>query len=233
MEDNKLINDKLVAFWDSALTLTDDFKNQIEQVPVLDYKELAPAEKLIAAAESLGKCNKVLDYGCGDGWASTIIAKSGCKHIDAVDVGAHIIDTAKFCFEHFEVNVNAFEISPNWLKNGAKPQYNGVFCSNVLDVLPLETSKEIIENLARITLPNARVIIGLNFYLDKELASQRGMKLVNDKYLFVEGILRLLSLSDDEWKELFSPYFEIEKLEYFAWPGEKSETRRLFYLRRR
>ena len=64
-----------------------------------------------------------------------------------------------------------------------------------------------------------------------EAAKQRGMDLVEDKYLFVDNVLRLLSLSDEEWKELFLPYFEVEQLDYFAWPGEQKETRRLFILR--
>ena len=230
--DNNLINNDLIKFWDSALTLDDEYKNQIKQIPVSEYKELAPSEKLFKATFGLGKCGKVLDYGCGNGWASIIAAKGGCKDIDAVDLGSNIIEAAKFYFEHFEVKVNCFEISANWLKNTAKTQYNGVICSNVLDVLPLETSQEIIENLARVCLPEARVIIGLNFYMDKESASKRGMELVDNKYLFVNGVLRLTSLSDDEWKELFLPYFEIEKLEHFAWPGEQAEARRLFYLRK-
>ncbi len=233
MQDNKTVNNKLIDFWDSALTLSDDYKSQIEQIPVSDYAELAPAEKLFDAVQSLGNFDRILDYGCGNGWASIIAFKSGCRNIDAVDIGSNIIETAKFHFEHFKVDVNTFSISTNWLKNTAKQAYNGVICSNVLDVVPLETSKEIIENLARIALPNAGVIIGLNFYISKEQAASRNMELVEGKYLFVNGVLRLLSLSDDEWKELFSPYFIVEKLEFFAWPGEAKETRRLFYLKKK
>lgn len=231
--DNNLVNNNLIKFWDSVLTLDDEYKNQIKQIPVSEYKELAPSEKLFKATFELGKCGKVLDYGCGNGWASIIASKGGCQDIDAVDLGSNIIEAAKFHFEHFEVKVNCFEISANWLKNTAKSQYNGVICSNVLDVLPLETSKEIIENIARVCLPESRVIIGLNFYMDKESASKRGMELVDGKYLFVNDVLRLTSLSDDEWKGLFSSYFEIEKLEHFAWPGEQAETRRLFYLKKK
>lgn len=231
--NNKTVNDNLINFWNSALAIDEETKKQIDEIPIDEHKELAPSEKLFLAASSLGKCSNVLDYGCGNGWASIIAKKSGCENVEAVDIGNEIIEAAKYYFEHFKVDVNAHSISTNWLKNTAKSQYNGVFCSNVLDVLPLETTLEIVENIARITAINGVVIIGLNFYLSKEIATSRGMELVDDKYLFVNDVLRLLSLSDDEWKDIFEPYFIIEKLEHFAWPGEQAETRRLFYLRKR
>ena len=64
-------------------------------------------------------------------------------------------------------------------------------------------------------------------------ADARGFGAAADKYLFVNDILRLSSLSDDEWKNEFVPYFNIEKLDYFAWEGEPKESRRLFVLRKK
>ena len=150
-----------------------------------------------------------------------------------MDLGEKIIDSAKFYAELGEANIKAFVIDQNWLKSEKEGTYDGLICSNVLDVLPIETTKEIIKELSRICKKNAKIIIGLNFYMAPEIAKQRGMELVEDKYLFVDNVLRLLSLSDDEWKELFLPYFEVDTLEYFAWPGEQKETRRLFVLRKR
>lgn len=231
--NNDSINNKVIDFWNTSLSLTNENREYISQLPIEQYKELAPSEKLFLATSSLGKCDRVLDYGCGNGWASIIIKKAGTKDVEAVDVGENIIESAKCYFDHFQVDVNVHSITLNWLKNSAKTRYNGVFCSNVLDVVPLETSKEIIENLARICLPNASIIIGLNFYMSKESASSRGMELIEDKYLFVDGVLRLLSLSDEDWIKLFEPYFIVKKLEHFAWPNEQVETRRLFYLVKR
>jgi len=31
---------------------------------------------------------------------------------------------------------------------------------------------------------------------------------------------------------MFKPYFKVEKLDHFAWPGEQKETRRLFIVKR-
>jgi len=49
----------------------------------------------------------------------------------------------------------------------------------------------------------------------------------------VDGVLRLVSRTDEEWAAIFSPYYTVERLEHFAWPGEAKETRRLFCLRKR
>ena len=65
------------------------------------------------------------------------------------------------------------------------------------------------------------------------MAKKRNIELVDDMYLFVNDVLRLSSLSDDEWKIIFAPYFEVVKLDYFAWEGEEKESRRLFVLKKK
>lgn len=230
--NNQEINKNLIKFWDNAIKLTPEEKKEETKG---DYKDLAPSIKLFNAAQELGKCEYVLDYGCGSGWAAIIIAKSGAKKIRAVDLGDNIIDTAKFYAELYGVgnNLDILKISPDWFETVPYEIYDGIICSNVLDVVPLETSLYIIKELARIATKDAKVIIGLNFYLSKEDAKNRGLELIEDKYLIINGTLRLLSLTDEKWTQLFSPYFEVESLEYFAWPGESKETRRLFRLKRR
>lgn len=48
----------------------------------------------------------------------------------------------------------------------------------------------------------------------------------------MDGILRLMNKSDDEWKEIFEQYFNFEKLDYYHWDGEpETVKRRIFYLR--
>lgn len=231
--NDKLVNESLIKFWDSAIVLSLEDKEQLRASKDLDYKQLVPSEELFVAVSKLGACKSVLDYGCGNAWGAIVANKSGAKNVTAVDIGSNIIDTAKFYAELFNANINAFSIDPNWLISVKSNSYDGIICSNVLDVVPLGTCKEIIENIARILVNKGTLIIGLNFYMPKEMAIERGMPLVDDKYLFVNDVLRLMSLNDDEWKELFSPYFDIEKLEYFSWPGEKQETRRLFTLKKK
>ena len=124
-------------------------------------------------------------------------------------------------------------IGADWLQGVPDGAYDGVFCSNVLDVVPPETAEGILKELARTAAGDASVIIGLNFWLDPEKAKARGQELVNGNMLYVDGVLRLVTRTDEEWEGIFAPYFTVEKLEHFAWPGEPAETRRLFFLRKK
>lgn len=139
---------------------------------------------------------------------------------------------ASFHASVYEAKVDLMKVSTSWLEGVPSRTYDGLICSNVLDVVPQETSQDLIHQFARVTKVGAKVIIGLNFFMSAERAAERGMDLVDGRKLYVDGVLRLVSLSDDEWTALFSRHFKVIRLEHFAWPGEKSETRRLFHLQR-
>lgn len=236
MEDStKKMNDNLVRFWDEAIALSEEDKKQLQSEQGRDYKALVPSEKLLVAAQGLGNCHHVLDYGCGSGWASFVIAEAGCPRVDAVDLGKNIIEALTFYAGLYGLSKNIYPqvIDPDWLNSVPSDTYDGLICSNVLDVVPLETSKAIIEQMSRIVSSDASIVVGLNFYLSPEAAKARGMELVEGRYLFVNDVLRLVSRSDEEWIEAFSPYFDVEKLDHFAWPGEQKETRRLFLLKKK
>lgn len=229
---NDQINKTLIDFWDKALEPSEEDKKQ--EISQDDWKELAPSQKLFDAAKSLGTCKKLLDYGCGSAWASIIAAKSGCDDVTAVDVAPGAVHAADFYADLFGVKdkVHASCVDPSWLSAVKDGTYDGFICSNVLDVVPTETAKEIIRNLARVITPSSRAVVGLNFYLSPETAASKGIELENGNMRYVDGVLRLVSRTDEEWSSLFSTFFSVEKLEHFAWPGEKTETRRLFHLRK-
>ena len=230
---NKEVNQVLIKFWDSAMNLSKEDIDEINASSVGEAIELAPSPKLAEAVKELGQCHHVLDYGCGSGWAAIIASKSGAKQVDAVDLGENIIETVKVYVRKYQpCSVNAQTINADWLKNVPNDTYDGFISSNVLDVVPLETAQEIIKETARVVVKDAKVIIGLNFFMDEEAAKKRNIELIEGKYLIMNGVLRLTSLSDEEWTKMFSPYFKVIKLDYFAWPNEPRETRRLFILKR-
>ncbi|MBO4677219.1 MAG: class I SAM-dependent methyltransferase [Oscillospiraceae bacterium] len=225
----------LIDFWSKALAPSPE-DQAAETLPGLgDWKELAPAEKLFRAAASLGQRKKVLDYGCGSAWAGIIAAKSGCPDVTAVDPASGAAEAARVHAALFgaEDRLKAVSIPKDWLSAVPDGTYDGFFCSNVLDVIPPERAETILRESARICTRDAAVIIGLNFHLTPEAAAQRSMELKDGNRLYVDGVLRLVSRSDEEWADLFSPWYTVERLEHFAWPGEKTETRRLFTLRKR
>ena len=230
-EDNRA----LIAFWDKAFSAGEDGEEEAGEPDPDSWKEMAPSAKLFAAAAGLGQKKRVLDYGCGSGWAAVIAAKSGCMDVTAVDPAPGAAKAAGLCAEAFGVQdrVRTAPVAPEWLNTVRNGLYDGIICSNVLDVIPPETAEAVIRELARIAAPDASVIIGLNYYLSPEAAAARGLELVGGDRLYVDGVLRLVSHSDEEWAEIFAPYFSVEKLENFAWPGEAKETRRLFWLKKK
>ena len=233
MKSDIQINTELINFWNENIKISDEEKKEITQTPNLDYKDLAPSIKLYEAIKLIKDNNYILDYGCGNGWASIIAKREGVSKVDAVDLGDNIIDTVKFFSKIFNTTINVFKINDNWLKMQDGNIYDAIICSNVLDVIPQNTTKEIIKEFNRLLKEKGKLIVGLNFYMSKEEADSRGIELLDGNKLFVNDILRLVSLSDDEWVKEFSPYFNIVNLDHFAWPNEKEEKRRLFILEKK
>jgi len=227
-------NEALIAFWDQALKLSDEDRAQAGGMGPEDYMMVAPAEKPFLAAQSLGGRSKVLDYGCGIGWAAITAAKAGCKDVTAVDPAAGAVASSAFLAEVFGVSdrVHTECVPADWLKTVPENTYDGLISINVLDVIPPETAAEIVREAARVVKNDAVVIFGLNYYMTPERAAEKGEELVDGCRVYQDGVLRLVSRTDAEWEAIFAPYFAVDRLEYYAWPGEEEETRRLFFLRR-
>lgn len=228
-------NRTLIEFWDQAIAISEEEKEAVSEMSADDWKEMAPSEKLCEAAVSLGSRKKVLDYGCGNAWAGIIASKSGCPDVTAVDVSKGPVESARFYSEKFGA-VEGFKAScvgTDWLGSLEDKTFDGIICSNVLDVIPTETAKEIIREFARIATDDASVIIGMNFYLTPGECADKGMELVDGNKLYMNDVLRLVFHSDEEWTQIFSSEFVVERLDHFAWSGEEKERRRLFVLRKK
>ncbi len=220
---------KLINFWNSNFQINKDEKIEIE-----DYRMLAPSKKLYDSLVYLANKNNILDYGTGHGWASIILAKENASNIKAVDMAPNAIKAAIYFSEYFQVNdkINFQVIDNNYINNENK-LYDGIFCSNVLDVIPEDETNKILEFFNRIANKDAIIIIGLNYYLDiSNKDKMKDLKIV-DHNVYIDNILRLVSKTDEAWANLFSKWFQVIKLEHFAWNGEENERRRLFYLKKR
>ena len=222
----------LVEFWNKGFELSEEDKKQIEvsKGTADDLKGFAPSPKLFDIACSFKDKNNVLDYGCGSGWASLIIAKFGANKVTSVDVAPSSIEMLNCYKKAFEVDniIDTFAIDENWLGT-QEDKYDGFFCSNVIDVVPLNMAKEIVKNAAKAVKKGARVVFSLNYYIPVKMMEDKGHK-VDGPHVYIDGVLRLTSLTDEEWSSIFKKYFKLIKLDYFAWPGEAKETRRLFVL---
>lgn len=237
--DNHLRQDYEEAkrFWNTAFAMDEaamrDAADSADKER--DWKQMAPSRKLYEAARSLGKQSRVLDYGCGRGWAAIIAAKSGCSDVTAVELAENAVKTAEFYTKLFEVDdaVKVRHVSENWIAEVAAESFDGIFCSNVLDVVPEDVAENILRHLARVARSGAPVIIGLNYYMEPKDNPEKKMTVKNGNCVYVNDILRLVCRTDEEWTKCFSRRFFVEKLDHFAWSGEESERRRLFYLRKK
>ena len=224
-----------LAFWDQALAIPEEEKKAIENAGEMGLEAFAPAEKILKAACTLGERKKVLDYGCGIGWAAVAAAKSGCADVTAADAAPNAVESTRFLAKLFgvEAQVHPVCIAGDWLKTVPPETYDGFFCSNVLDTVPPKTAEEIVREAARALTPDAEVLIGLNYWLSPEMAAEKGMTLTDSCMVYMGDVLRLVSRTDEEWEAIFAPYFTVESLTMFAWEGEPEEKRRLFRLRKK
>lgn len=219
--------ERLVKYWNQAFSVNlDEEMNQ-------DYKELAPSLKLYEALKELSKKKNILDYGTGHGFASIIMAKENDTNITAVDMAPNAIKMASKLAQFYQVpSINFKVIQENDL-NHYDTIYDGIFCSNVLDVIPLEITRNILEYFSKVTSKDASIVIGLNYYLDLSEYKTNERTKVNPPYFYIDGVLRLMSKTDEEWIEIFKPWFKVKKLIHFSWPCEEKEKRRLFILERK
>ena len=171
-------NETLVAFWDQAFFIPEEAKEAARQEGAGPWEEMAPSEALLRAVCELGGRKKVLDYGCGNGWAAIAAAKSGCPDVTASDAAPHAVEMTGFLAELMGVSEQVHPVccAGNWLKNIPAETYDGLICSNVLDVVPVETAEEILRELSRVVTPDAKIVVGLNYYLAPEAAAERAWR---------------------------------------------------------
>lgn len=232
---SNVYNDAL-KFWNNAFEMSDEEKEKFLQDvdPENGWKELASSEKLRnIIIEQLSGCSKVLDYGCGEGWAGITLNKSGCKDVTSVDVVENAVKLANFLGSAYGVTsgFKAECVSSEWISTEKEELFDGIFCSNVIDVLPADVAEDILKNMSRIATKDARIIVSMNYYKKFESDPEKNIEIKNGNELYLNGVLRMVSRTDEEWTGILSKYFEVEKIEYFAWPGENKEARRIFILR--
>ena len=225
-----------VKFWNQAFEMSEEEKDQFikELDPENGWKELAPSEKLMdVIIEHLSSCQKVLDYGCGEGWAGIALSKSGCRDVTCVDVAENAVRLAAFLGDICDADsgFKAECVSTDWISKEKEASFDGVFCSNVIDVLPEDVAENIIKNIARVAAKDARIIISMNYYRKAVSDPDKGLEVKNGNEIYLNGILRMVSRTDEEWSEILGNYFDIERIDYFAWRGETEEARRIFILR--
>ena len=200
----------LIKFWDDRFNLSDEAINEINSLdPFKDYVNLAPSFALVNACKKIAKYDKILDYGSGYDWAGIIMSRSGAKDITGVDTSINAKKVSDIYCKYFNAKINHLVIDYNYLEKVSDNTFDAIFTSNVLDVVEDDTRNYILKHLTRILKRNGMLVVGLNYYvpLDK-INNKNGKK----NHLYIDNVLRLVSLTDKEWINIFEKEFKIINL---------------------
>lgn len=217
---------KALEFWDATFAQQSDADRKTDETG---------CEMLEKHLTGLAACGKVLDFGCGSGWASLYMAgttKSAC--IDALDQSENAIKLAKQVqLAHgLEGRINFIAGDDETLQDTADGSYDAFFSSNVLDVVPGDVCERILALTARICRSGAPILIMLNPFADEAMRERLNMTEIARGCYAKNGIMRLLNRTTEEWNEVFSRFFVLDGYEEFRFPSEPDwYNRRLFIMK--
>ena len=107
--------------------------------------------------------------------------------------------------------------------------FDGVILSNVLDVMPKDVSKEVVEDLERVLKPGGYWFIKMNPYYSKEELESFGYENMGNNIYEENHIMRLRQATTNYWKERFARFGkEIIYLE-FEYPWQEGMNRLFVY----
>ena len=228
-------NDYLNAlkFWDEGYVPKPDAEEKTI-TPDTDCADLAYSRQLaLWIGEQLSGRTRVLDYGCGKGWAGLLLAKRGCPCVTAVEISQNAVQEALKLKKALALgdNYNALHIDEAWLSRQESGVYDGIVSTNVLDVIPPDVAENILREMARVLSPDGKVLINMNYYMEPKDNPEKNTVIRHGNHVYLNGILRMVTRTDEEWAQIFSRYFKVESCTYYAWNVEETARRRSFVLR--
>jgi len=174
----------------------------------------------------------LLDYGCGSG---SMLLKAmmdyGISKGVGIDISDKAIELAKDTAilnnldNKLQFKCGAME-SLEELKDNS---FQGAILSNIIDNVTPEDMINIIKNIKRVVVPNGRIMIKVNPYIEEEYIREYEMRLIGeDFYVEKEGIY-LRNLTTSQWHEILETSFavnEYKKVNY----EEFNQYNRMFLL---
>lgn len=206
----KEVNDKLINFWNTAFEKVEPMNLKAEDFdPSIDFNRLL---------KQIGdECQDVLDIGCGWGYGLFAAKLLGSKMnyglgIDPSENAVNVIEET--CYLSDIHGIDAKAGTHDILSIYDDQSFDGIICSNTLDVVPSETSDEIIFEIKRLLKPNGWLLLKFNFILDDALIERIGMKEIDKNTYAVNGVLRGVNHSTEEWLSKFAGFSVIEQAEF-------------------
>ena len=204
------LNEDLQNFWN------DEFKKLKSKKIIIS--EIKVESDLDKAIKFMGdNTNKLLDIGSGSGYALFNAKILGNRLSYGLGIDSSI-NAIKFAIETIKLsNIEGLDFKVadhNYLKKLKENSFDGIICSNVLDVIPKETANEIINEIKRLLKTNGYLLLKFNFYLTKEIIEKNKMKEIEKNTYTLNGVLRGVNSTIKEWLEKFQDFKIIKEAEY-------------------
>lgn len=193
------LKDTAIQFWDTQFKGIEPVK--INRSDVLEETSLDKYLKMIG-----DHCETVIDIGCGMGTSlmTSLCLGNKIKKGVGLDTSTHAIDFANQTSKLSNFHELSYIIGDEmYLDSLADHSFDGIICSNFLDVIPKALSDKVIKSIIRLLKPNGFVLIKINFYLDEAKIKQYKMEEVETNTYTMNGIIRSYNLPTEIWIERF------------------------------
>lgn len=215
---------ELKAFWDKAFDGLTPEKITEREITDQSFRTLV--------SDCLNAGSRVLDYGCGTGWAAFDLALSGDNiTVDGIDPSENAIRYANACTKLSGLHRVLFFAGDESVLGKLDKQYDLIVSFNVLDVVPDDVAHRILTALKAHAAPGATVVIGINPDLDDDFLRSLGYR-IDGCLLHKDGILRGNLKSEEAWIALLGQYFRFAELRRVSLSErEQAHKRRVFILK--
>jgi len=213
--DIKEIKQASIKFWDDYFKQYPTFKIQKSDITIDTV--------LDECLKFLGdQCENVIDIGCGEGLCLMEIALIGdkVKSCLGVDAAETAVSKASEIATTSEIkNIKFVQGDENYLKSLPDSSFDGIFCSNFLDVVPASISEVVIKEILRIIKPKGFILLKFNFVLNPELIEKLHMVEIEKNTYTMNGVVRAMNRSTEEWVSLFIDCDVVRIGEFARAPG--------------
>ena len=184
--------------------------------------------------KELALLHKILDFGCGTGWASLFLAQVGCASVVGVDQSNNAINIAS---DNAKLNNLSSQLQficadEHYFDSVYDNTFKGFFSSNTLDVIPFDFAEKILLQVKRVCSSTAKIFIMINPYLTEEIKERNELQQISSDSYARDGVLRCVNKTNDEWINILEKYFTLVSYDEFKFDEEPlGYKRRLFILK--
>lgn len=204
------LKNQSIDFWNEQFS-----KLKAEKLNTEDFKV---ENSLDQALKEIGdECERVLDIASGSGYAlfKAFILGSKMNYGIGLDSSVNAINFCKDSAKFSNIkNLHFIWGDESYLEQIESDSFDGIICSNFLDVVDESVSKKVISEIKRILKPQGKLLLKLNFHLTDEWIEKLKMTEVKEKTFEMNGVIRAYNLSSEEWIERLAPLSLIKTDEF-------------------